>query len=301
MGPLPLPPERRLWGAHLFVPANRAGFLTRLPLLGARSVILDLEYATHLDRKVEARYLAAEAIAYLRALRPDLAITLRINAPAAGRLAERDLEVVAPAGPDAIRVPAVEDAAALRRIDRQLRTIEGRIGAAEGSIALHPMIESPRGLRRVASIAGASARNEALCLGGEDWAQSVGAIRTRAGHELDHVRAALVAAAAEHGLVAVDSVYNWLDDPEGLAADCRRSAALGFRGRATIHPGQLAIIEAAYRPTPARLEAAQRLLDGLVAVDLDGVRVPVSGGVLRDPAAVFQARLTRLQGLEEAR
>lgn len=289
-------PRGHFWGAQLFVPANRAGFLTRLPLLAVHAVILDLEYATRWPAKAEARFLAAEAITYLRELRPDLTLTVRINMPSAGRLAQRDLEIVAPARPDAIRVPTVEDPAALERICEQLRLVEQREGLEPGAIRLHPMIETPRGLSRVAEIARASPRIEALCLGGEDWAHNVGATRTRRGRELDHVRGALVSAAAEHGLVAIDTVYNWLDDLEGLAADCRHGKALGFRGRATIHPRQVPVIEQAYRPDPQALAAATSMLERLVEVDIDDTTVPLVDGVITDPSAIFQARLTRRSG-----
>lgn len=289
-------PRGHFWGAQLFVPANRAGFLTRLPLLPARAIILDLEYATRWPAKAEARFLAAEAIGYLRELRPELTITVRINMPAAGRLAERDLDVVAPAQPAAIRVPTVEDPAAVARICERLGAIESRAGLELGGIRLHPMIETPRGLARVSEIARASPRVEALCLGGEDWAHNVGATRTPAGRELDYVRSALVAAAAEHGLVAVDTVYRWLDDLEGLAADCQHGKALGFRGRATINPRQLAVIERIYQPDPQAVAAATSMLEQLVEVRVDDTTLHLIDGVITDPSAIFQARLTHLSG-----
>ena len=291
--PMPLP-AKRVHGPHLFVPANRAGFLTRLPLLPVTAVILDLEYATRWPHKHEARFLAAEAIPYLRELLPELTISVRINVPAAGDLALRDLDVIVAARPDVIRVPSVESGEDLRRIDAHLGACERAAAIAEGSIRLHPLIESPRGLAEAAAIAGASPRNEALCLGGEDWAHNVGAVRSREGRELDHVRASLVAIAAEHRLVAIDTVYNWLDDDEGLARDCAHSRSLGFRGRACIHPRQLATIAGAYAPDDAQVERARALLDKLVEAEVGGTRVHLVDGVITDPRAIFQARLTCL-------
>lgn len=268
--------------------------MTRLPLLPACAVILDLEYATRWPQKHEARCLAAEAIPYLREMRPDLNITVRINVPAAGHLAERDLEIIVPAQPDAIRIPAVEDASALERLDARAREIEGRHGLIEGSIRFHPMIESPHGLSNIRHIASASARNEALCLGGEDWAHNVGLTRTRGGRELEYIKASLVTVAAEYGLVPIDSVYNWLDDDEGLAADCHQSKQLGFRGRATIHPRQIRTIQDIYRPEPDTVKKARSLLDRVVETSVDGTTLLLADGVIIDPQAVFQARLTCL-------
>lgn len=287
-------PRTRFWGPHLFVPANRAGFLTRLPLLPVGAVILDLEYATRWSHKHEARYLAAEAIAYLRELVPELSISVRVNMPAAGGLALRDLDVVVAARPDAIRVPSVDDPDSLRRMDEHISELERTAAIEEGSIALHPMIESPLGLARAFEIAAASPRNAALCLGGEDWAHNVGARRTHAGRELDYVRSSLAAAAAEHRLVAIDTVYNWLDDPEGLERDCEHSRSLGFRGRATVNPRQLSIIEQAYRPDPEVVDKAHAMLDALQLTERDGAVIHLVNGVITDPRALFQAHLTRL-------
>ncbi len=257
-------------------------------------MIIDLEYATRWPQKHEARYLAAEAIGYLRSFSPDLNVTVRVNLPSAGQLALRDIDLVAPARPNALRIPAVEEASEIERLCHRVAEIERREGLSEGSIRFHPMIESPRGLANASAIANASPRNEALCLGGEDWAHNVGAIRTRSGHELDHVRARLVTVAAEHHLVAIDTVYTWLDDLDGLALDCQRSRELGFRGRATVHPRQIEVIARAYRAERSAVERAAELLQGLSETSVDGAVIYLAHGVILDPRAVFQARLTCL-------
>jgi citrate lyase beta subunit len=156
------------------------------------------------------------------------------------------------------------------------------------------MLENPRGLANASAIAAASARNEALCLGGEDWAQNSGLTRTRASRELDSVRTAVITTAVEHGLVPIDSVYPWLDDLEGLAEDCRFSRGIGFRGRASTNPRQLAVIQSIYRPDDESLSKARRVLDQLATLEVDGASIYLVDGVITDPAAVFQARLTCL-------
>jgi citrate lyase subunit beta / citryl-CoA lyase len=282
--------QHRMWGAHLFVPANRAGFLTRLPIVRARNLIVDLEYATRLPFKTDGRYLARHAIGYLRQVRPDFFITIRVNVPATGPLLEADLRIVAPAAPDAIRVPSVNHPDEIKRIDEQLGAIERAHGLPEGKIVLHPMIETPAGLRHGAAIATASPRNRSLCLGGEDWAHNLGLARTRSGKELEYVKASLVGLACEHGLLPIDSVYNWLDDLDGLRADSELSATLGFRARATTNPRQVAIIEAAYQPAADNVKWAMALLASLETVEIGGTTQYVSSGIITDPLAVQQAR-----------
>ena len=60
-----------------------------------------------------------------------------------------------------------------------------------------------------------------------------------------------VSAARAHGLTALDSVHNEIEDLESLAAACRQGADFGFDGKNLIHPSHLAICNAAFTPDPA--------------------------------------------------
>lgn len=283
-------PLRNLWGAHLFVPANRAGFLTKLPVIRVRNLIIDLEYATRVKSKTDGRHLCQYAIGYLRSVRPDFNITVRTNLTKTGGLFEDDLRVVLETRPDALRIPSVNTPDEIERTDELVTKLEAQYGLPEGGVRLHPMIETPTGLRNGVAIARASRRNEALCLGGEDWAHNCGLTRTRAGKELEYVKAALVAIAAEESLFPIDSVYNWLDDPDGLVADTENSKLLGFHSRATINPRQVDTLNLIYRPAETDRRWAKTLLDGLTQMDICGTPQLVAGGVITDPLAVHQAR-----------
>ena len=56
------------------------------------------------------------------------------------------------------------------------------------------------------------------------------------------------------------SVHPDIRDLEGLAASCTHGRALGFLGRAAIHPRQLPVIERAYRPTAEEIEEAETIV-----------------------------------------
>jgi citrate lyase subunit beta/citryl-CoA lyase len=88
----------------------------------------------------------------------------------------------------------------------------------------------------------------------------------------------------------IDSVYNWLDDLDGLRADTELSATLGFRARATTNPRQVAVIEEAYQPAADNVKWAMALLASLETVEIGGVPQYVSNGIITDPLAVHQAR-----------
>lgn len=69
----------------------------------------------------------------------------------------------------------------------------------------------------------------------------------------------LAARAAE--IWALDGVFNALDDPEGLAAECRHGRLLGFDGKSLIHPNQIEIAAAAFGANEAELAEAHALIE----------------------------------------
>jgi citrate lyase subunit beta/citryl-CoA lyase len=67
----------------------------------------------------------------------------------------------------------------------------------------------------------------------------------------------IVTAARAHGLVAVDAVFNELEDDAGLEAECRQARDFGFDGKSLIHPRQIDIANRAFAPSEAELAWAR--------------------------------------------
>ncbi len=282
--------RKSLWGAHLFIPGNKAGFLCKLPVLNVKNIIIDLEFATKFPFKTEARYLTRNAISYIRSVRPDINTCIRINLSSTGKLQQDDIEIVAKKQPDSIRVPSVNNADEIKFIDETLTKIERENQLEIGSIKLHPMIETPLGLTHISEIVEASPRIEAIAFGGEDWAQNCGLLRTKLGHELEHIKFEMVTAAAEHKIFAIDSVFSFLDDKEGLIHDCKNSRIIGFKARATINPRQLEIINRIYSPSQTEIKWAESIINNLTEIKLGNKINYISNGIIMDPLAINQAR-----------
>ena len=73
-----------------------------------------------------------------------------------------------------------------------------------------------------------------------------------------------------------------LDDPEGLKAEAQGCARLGFTGKASIHPNQLATIHEAFTPSAEQIAKAKKCVaafeqspTGLVVVDNELMELPV--------------------------
>lgn len=85
------------------------------------------------------------------------------------------------------------------------------------------------------------------------------------------------------------SVFPDIRDLEALAVSCVRGRALGFLGRAAIHPRQLPVIERAYLPEPEEVNAAVEVLSAARATP-GALALP--DGRFVDPAVVAAAHRT---------
>jgi len=71
---------------------------------------------------------------------------------------------------------------------------------------------------------------------------------------------AIVLAARAGGGIALDGVYNRLDDTDGLWAEARAGRALGFDGKTLIHPAQIEPTNRAFAPDAAEIDDARALV-----------------------------------------
>jgi citrate lyase subunit beta/citryl-CoA lyase len=86
-------------------------------------------------------------------------------------------------------------------------------------------------------------------------------------------------------------VYTAFRDLEGLAADSARLAQLGFAGRPALHPSQVPVINAAFRPTAEELATAAALVASYDAALASGRgAVADEQGRMVDEAVVRRAR-----------
>jgi citrate lyase subunit beta/citryl-CoA lyase len=236
--------------APLFVPMSRPDRLAKASVSGADAVIADLEDGVATDRKDAARE-------SLRGLVPQLPLIVRING-AGTRWHEQDCASLAGLPIAAIMLPKAEGAGDL-----------ARLSAIAPVIAL---IESAKGLAEARALAqsGLVAR---LAFGSVDYASDLGC---------DHSTEALLAARSElvlasrlGGLPApMDGVTTNLDSPSAVLLDARAARGLGFGGKMSIHPNQVAFVIEAFRPSAAEIDWAERVLDSADgAVRVDGMMV----------------------------
>jgi citrate lyase subunit beta/citryl-CoA lyase len=106
------------------------------------------------------------------------------------------------------------------------------------------------------------------------------------GQEVLFARSKLVLDSAAAGIRGpFDLVHLQIDDDEGLAAECRLARSLGLRGKACIHPQQIAVVNREFTPSEHEVEWARRVLTafedgersgrGTVALDGEMIDLPV--------------------------
>lgn len=279
----------------LFVPATELRKIEKAAGLQPDAVILDLEDAVPPSRKEAARGAAVRALESIDFGRSERLV--RIN-PAAGSTGLADLRALAGCRrpPDGVVLPKVESAAEVRGVARRLDRFERRRRRAARA-ALFPLIESARGVVRLAEIAAAHPRLQALLFGAEDLCGDLGGRRTREGLEVLAARSAVAIHAAAAGLQAIDTPFVDLQDHAGLLRETRDALSLGYSGKMAIHPGQIAPILGVFTPTREEIDTALRLLAEHARREAAGEGVFAFEGRMVDRPMVRAA----LQVLERAR
>ena len=145
---------------------------------------------------------------------------------------------------------------------------------------LHVIIETNAGLEAVYDIAKASPRIDALFFGGVDMAAE---LRCKNAYEpLLYARSRIVHAAAGAGLDVIDVPYLDLEDPDGMKREAELVRDLGFSGKGSIHPKQIAALNEVFTPDEKAIAHARRIITafeeadtGLVVIDGKLIEKPV--------------------------
>lgn len=227
----------------LFLPASNPRAIEKAQGLDADLIILDLEDAVKPADKQIARSAAVEAAAQGFGERP---CSIRLNGFGAP---EHYADVAALAGSraDYAVLPKAEDP---EQIARLIETLGKPLLA---------MIETPRGIIAAVEIA-AIPGVAGLIAGTNDLAATL-CLPPSSGREAMGLALQTIVLAARAGDAwALDGVFNKLDDPGGLDAECRAGRAIGFDGKTLIHPNQIAIAAMAFGPTELEMADAEALI-----------------------------------------
>ncbi len=294
----------RLRRAAHFVPGASEKMLLKSLALPADALVLDLEDAVTPDQKDDAR---EEIAGWLRDV--DFGRQERIVRcnPLDTPWGARDYEATMRTPPDAYLVPKTRGAADLEQIDAMLTKLEREHGHPQGAVrVLVIATETPQGLMNISELASAP-RVDGLTWGAEDLSAALGATRNRGddGQYLEifrYARHMALLAACAAGVQPLDGVWVDVHDLDGLRAETREAAQIGFTGKMTIHPNQVEIVNQVLTPSADDIQESRELVAEFERHEKEGRMAFQFRGQMVDAPHLARARNTldraRLAGVD---
>jgi (S)-citramalyl-CoA lyase len=175
--------------------------------------------------------------------------------------------------PPSLMMPKVRTPDEVKILD-QLLTERGHL------TQLHVIIETNEGLEAAHDIAHSSPRIEAMFFGGIDMAAE---LRCKNGwDQMLYARSRVVHAAASASLDVIDVPYLDLADLDGMKILAQQAKDLGFAGKGSIHPKQIAPLNKIFTPSDEEISRARHIIQtfeeaatGLVVIDGKLIEKPV--------------------------
>lgn len=270
----------------LFMPGNNPGMLQNAAVLGADSIILDLEDAVSISEKDSARILVREAIKTLDFSETELIVRINSMDNEYGAL---DVKEIGRVKPHALLVPKADEEQ-LVEVHKLLDKIEKEEGLENESIKLIALIETAYGLENVYNIIKASGRVNGVLLGGEDLTSDLGIKRTKIGEEIFYARNKVATACRALKISAIDTPFTDVDDFEGLEKDTIKAKSIGMTGKAAINPRQIDMIHSVFAPSEEEISYALRVLEAMEQAEQEGKGVFSLNGKMIDAPIINRAQ-----------
>lgn len=254
--------------ALLYMPGDNWKMITKSITLGVDSICMDMEDGAAVNKKAEARATIAKALQELDFGKSEK--LARINSVGSG-LEGEDIEAVLPYHPDGIVIPKVESFGHVEWASKIIEAAELKYGWPINSIGILAGVETAKGILNLKEIAAhPRLASRAIIFGGEDFAASIGATRTKDAIELLYARQAVVVACAANDLQAIDIVAIDYKDLEALRIESEFGARLGFVGKQIIHPAQVEPVQTAFTPNAEAIANAKRIVETFDASQKEG-------------------------------
>ena len=274
--------------SFIFTPGLRPDMFPKALKSGADMVCVELEDGIAPKDKAQAR---TKALALFAQPQADDGVEriLRINS-VRERFGIEDVQAILASAtpPPAIMMPKV-------RTPDEVVMLDQLLSEAGHATRLHVIIETNEGLEAAFAIAKCSSRIDGLFFGGVDMAAELRCVN--AFETMIYARSRVVHAAAAAGLDAVDVPFLDLDDPAGMRIEAEKVRDLGFSGKGSVHPKQIAALNEVFTPSEEKIARARRVIaefeaadTGLVVIDGKLIEKPVLRDMYRIVAIADRIR-----------
>ena len=259
--------------SFIFTPGLRPEMYPKALKSGADMVCVELEDGIAPKDKAQAR---RHALALFEHPQADDGVEriVRINSMRE-RFGIEDVQAIlaTKTPPPALMMPKV-------RTPDEVVMLDQLLSEAEHETRLHVIIETNEALEAAWDIAKCSTRIDALFFGGVDMAAELRCVNSF--ETMIYARSRVVHAAASQGLDAIDVPFLDLEDPEGMRTEAEKVRDLGFSGKGSVHPKQIAALNAVFTPSDEKIARARRIIaefeaadTGLVVIDGKLIEKPV--------------------------
>ena len=271
----------------LFIPGNNKRFLEKSRLLYPDILCFDLEDSVPISEKSIAREMITKSLSNnnhslnrdninidnkidnANNKHKDLPqLFVRINSFDSG-LYEQDLESVICESLDGIVIPKVNSDSELEKITEIIETLEKKRNV-EKTIRLIPSIESSQGVVNSYPIAKYNSRICSLLFGVFDYLYDMKLDYENEGLEYSYARAKIPVDARAAGIPALDSIWQQVDDLDGLQRDAKTAKKLGYAGKSIIHPKHIEPVHNVFVPSQNEIEWAKKVISTLNEIEQHG-------------------------------
>jgi citrate lyase subunit beta / citryl-CoA lyase len=271
----------------LFIPGNNKRFLEKSKLLYPDILCFDLEDSVPIAEKSIARDMLIESFSsskrsnipfdinntnknntIYKNKKKSSQLFVRINS-FESELYEQDLESVICERLDGIVIPKVNSASELEKITEIIANLEKKRNI-EKTIKLIPSIESSQGVVNAYNIAKFNSRICSLVFGVFDYLYDMKLDYENEGLEYSYARAKIPVDARAAGIPALDSIWQNVDDLDGLQRDAKIAKRLGYAGKSIIHPKHIEPVHNVFVPSQNEIEWAKKVVSRLNLIQEQG-------------------------------
>ena len=271
----------------LFIPGNNKRFLEKSRLLYPDILCFDLEDSVPISEKTIAREMITQSLSNnnhsLNRININInnkidnannkhkelpQLFVRINSFESG-LYEQDLESVICESLDGIVIPKVNSDSELEKITEIIETLEKKRNVQK-TISLIPSIESSQGVVNSYPIAKYNSRICSLLFGVFDYLYDMKLDYENEGLEFSYARAKIPVDARAAGIPSLDSIWQKVDDLDGLQRDAKTAKKLGYAGKSIIHPKHIEPVHNVFVPSQNEIEWAKKVISTLNEIQQHG-------------------------------
>ena len=189
-----------------------------------------------------------------------------------------------------ISVGKIRNAGDISAISQLMSDLQRRAGLPLGKLRLLPWIETAEAIVNCNAICHASERIVAVAFGGEDFTNDMGIERLEDESQVAFARQSLCVTARAAHVLALDTPYFKLRDPDGLKNNSLHAKSIGFKGKFAIHPEQIEALNECFSPSAQEVAHAERIVAAFEEAERRGRGSTSLDGWVIDVPVVKRAR-----------